>query len=336
MTWLTHRLVVTRERFLLPTYRPLPFRNSDVRVHGSTKSSAIVWLLIWFAPAAGVAADAPPCDKGAPQSEFSWNPPNSFVTPRLARFYQLGDGVQAAYERANDVDLAERAKEWLELAAVYRCNWNYGNAIHDGNRYLGLASLRAGKVDEAANFLVLASKSTGSPQLDTFGPELNLADALLKRGKTQAVTEYLQGIHQFWGMDNGQVDRWIAAINKGERPELERFTITPSPWLTAFDWLVAALPAVITLTLLYAGRHRLRKKVVFVVVAMGLGYGTWFLMGYAMTALWVRVLGVVSSAGRVGEYVFVYLPVVLLVVVPALVVFWVFRYLSPRRPCSVE
>jgi hypothetical protein len=114
------------------------------------------------------------------------------VTPRLARFYQLGDEVQATYERANDVGVAERAKEWLELAVVYRCNWNYGNAIHDANRYLGLASLRAGKVDEAANFLVLASKSTGSPQLDTFGPELDLADALLKRGKTQAVTGTFQ------------------------------------------------------------------------------------------------------------------------------------------------
>ena len=59
------------------------------------------------------------------------------------------------------MELADRAKEFLELAAVYRCNWNYGNAIHDANRYLGLASLRAGKVDEAAKFLVLAGKSTG-------------------------------------------------------------------------------------------------------------------------------------------------------------------------------
>jgi hypothetical protein len=301
-----------------------------------TLRSAIVWLLISYAPATGAAADAAACDKGAPQSEFSWNPPNSLVTPRLARFYQLDDEVQAAYKRANDVELAERAKEWLELAAVYRCNWNYGNAIHDANRYLGLASLRAGNVDEAANFLVLASKSIGSPQLDTFGPELDLADALLKRGKIQVVTEYLQGIHRFWGMDNGQVDRWIAAIQLGEKPELDRFTFAPSPWVIALDWVIAGLPALLTLGLLYAGRHRLHRKVVFVVAAMGLGYGAWFLTGYLMVALWVRMIGIVASVGRAGEYVFVYLPMVLAVVVPALVVFWVFRYLSSKRPRSVE
>lgn len=301
-----------------------------------TLRSAIVWLLIWYAPAAAVAADAAPCDKGAPQSEFSWNPPNSLVTPRLARFYRVGDEVQAAYERANDVDLAERAKEWLDLAGVYRCNWNYGNAIHDANSYLGLASLRAGRVDEAASFLLLASKSTGSPQLDSFGPELDLADALLKRGRTREVTEYLQGIHQFWSMDDGRVERWIVEINKGERPDLERFTVTPSPWETALDWLIAALPAVLTLTLLYAGRHRLRNKVAFIVMAIGLSYGASFLMSYLMAGLWVRIIGIVSSAGRVGEYVFVYLPMVLAVVVPALVVFGVFRYLSSRQPRSVE
>jgi hypothetical protein len=280
----------------------------------------------------GVAADVAPCDKHAQQSEFSWNPPNSLVTPRLARFYQLGNTVQAAYEHADDVELAQRAREWQELAAVYRCNWNYGNAIHDANRYLGLASLRAGRLDDAAGFLVLAGKSTGSPQLDTFGPDLDLADALLKRGKTQAVTEYLRGVHQFWEMDNGQVEQWIAAIKKGETPKLDRFGVAPSRWLIAFDWFIAALPAILTLTVLYVGRRRLRRKVVFTVVAMGFGYAAWFLMGYAVTALSIRMIGIAASAGRVGEYVFVYLPVVLVVAVPALAVFLVFKYLSSGQP----
>jgi len=305
-----------------------------------TKSAVIMLLGCGAELALGlmtcVAADVAPCDKHAQQSEFSWNPPNSLVTPRLARFYQLGDEVQAAYEHADGVDLAQRAREWQELAAVYRCNWNYGNAIHDANRYLGLASLRAGRLDEAAGFLVLAGKSTGSPQLDTFGPDLDLADALLKRGKTQAVTEYLRGVHQFWEMDNGQVEQWIAAINKGETPKLERFSFAPSPWLIALDWLIAALPAILTLTVLYLGRHRLRRKVAFAVVAIGLGYGAWFLMGYAVTALSLWMIGIASSAGRAGGYVFVYLPVVLLIVVPALVVLLVFRYLSFRQPRSIE
>jgi hypothetical protein len=297
-----------------------------------TLRSGMVWLIFWCIPATALADDTAPCQKGTPPTEFSWNPPNSLVTPRLSRFYQLGDEVQGAYEHGNDVELRERAQEYLDLAAVYRCNWNYGNAIHDANRYLGLASLRAGKVDEATNFLLLASKSTGSPQLDSFGPELDLADALLKRGKSQAVAEYLKGIHKFWEMDSGNVNRWIAAIHRGEKPQLERFTYTPSPWLVALDWFLAALPAILALILLYVGRYRLRSKIAFVVVAAGLGYGAWYLMGYGMSALWVRMMGILSPAGRVGEYVFVYLPIVLAVLVPALVEYGVFRYLSSDRP----
>lgn len=310
----------------------LRLKRWTVKADAATMRSAIALLLIWSAPTTGIAGDGAACDKGAPPSEFSWNPRKELVTPRLSRFYRLGDEVQTAYQSGNDADLAERAKEFLDLAAVYRCNWNYGNAIHDANRYLGLASLRAGKADEAAKFLVLAGKSTGSPQLDSFGPEFDLADALLKRGKSEAVIDYLGGVKRFWKMDDGQVDRWIEAINKGEKPELDRLAAAaPSRWLIAVDWLVMALPALLTLGLLYAGRHRLHRKSTFVAVALALGYGAWWLVGYALSALWVRVIGIVSSAGRLGEYVFVWLPLVLLIVLPALVVIWVFRYSSSRR-----
>ena len=295
----------------------------------------LVWLVACLLQSISVAADAAACDKGAPPSEYSWNPRNELVTPRLARFYQLGDEVQAAYLQKNDAELADRAKEFLELAAIYRCNWNYGNAIHDANRYLGLASLRAGKVDAAADFLVLAANSTGSPQLDSFGPELDLANALLKRGKTQAVIEYLQGVHRFWKMDNGQVDRWIAAIGKGEKPDLNRVAVLRNPWWTAVDFLITALPLILTLTLLYVGRLRLRRKVVFVVAALGLGYAAWLLIDYLMGALWGRMVSTLASAGELGEFVLIYLPVALVIAVPASVVLCVFRYLLRRQSRGV-
>jgi hypothetical protein len=136
----------------------------------------------------------------------------------------------------------------LELAAIYRCNWNYGNAIHDANRYLGLASLRDGNVDEAARLLVLSGKSTGSPQLDSFGPDLDLANQLLKHGKIDPVLEYLRDIKRFWKMDNGQLDQWLSAIDRGDKPELDRFSsMKPSPWMIALWWLVIGLPAIAAL-----------------------------------------------------------------------------------------
>lgn len=162
------------------------------------------------------------CDQCGKEPEVASNP--EYVTPRLEHFYELGDQVKAAYESANDAELTALAHEYLELANVYRCNWNYGNAIHDSNRYLGLASLRHGSADDAARFLVLSGKSAGSPQLDTFGPDLELANQLLQRGETEAVTTYLREIKHFWKMDRGQVDQWLAAIEKGEKPNLDRFS----------------------------------------------------------------------------------------------------------------
>ena len=83
-----------------------------------------------------------PCDKCAKESEMSWNPDNKYVSERLNHFYALDNLIKSAYE-ANDLSTsAKLAHEYLNLASTYRCNWNYGNAIHDANRYLGLISLK--------------------------------------------------------------------------------------------------------------------------------------------------------------------------------------------------
>jgi hypothetical protein len=95
-----------------------------------------------------------PCDKCAKESEYSWNPDNQYVTARLKRFCDLDEQISAAY-KANEFGKAkDLAKESLELAAVYRCNWNYGNAIHDSNRIMGLISLKRGDVDTAVDYLL--------------------------------------------------------------------------------------------------------------------------------------------------------------------------------------
>jgi len=117
---------------------------------------------------------------------MSWNPENKFVTDRLKRFYALDDQIKAAYAANDSAGTGKLATEYLELANTYRCNWNYGNAVHDANRYLGLISLKKGDTDAAIVYLREAGKSTGSPQLDTFGPELDLANELLKLRKVGA------------------------------------------------------------------------------------------------------------------------------------------------------
>ena len=112
----------------------------------------------------------------------------------------------------------------LDLAELYPCNWNYGNAIHDGYRILGLVSLRRGDLDRAAWFLLDASKSKGSMQLNTFGPNLDLANRLLRQGRDKEVLAYLEQVQHFWQFHEGTLPRWIDEIKRGKSPRLVKAT----------------------------------------------------------------------------------------------------------------
>lgn len=285
------------------------------------------------APAGACEADQP-CERCGKDSEFSWNPEERYITPRLSRFYQLGDEVADAYAREDDVELARKANEYLDHAAIYRCNWNYGNAVHDANRYLGLMNLRHRNVDEAARYLVLAGKSTGSPQLDTFGPDLDLANGLLMQGRTDAVKAYLQDIKRFWNSERGEVDRWLAELDQGISPNLDRFAaLKPSFAMIALGYAVLAWPAIVTLALLWIGRRTLRRKVLYVVASLAGSYAAlacmnWFAVA-AMFWLTTTVLSISSSL----SFVALYLPLALVFVIPGMVVFAIYKYFA-RGPSS--
>jgi hypothetical protein len=72
----------------------------------------------------------------------------------LSRFYGVEEIIKSAYLSGNDDEVQSLAREYLTLASTYHCNWNYGNAIHDTNRYLGLVSLRHGNMREAVSLAV--------------------------------------------------------------------------------------------------------------------------------------------------------------------------------------
>jgi hypothetical protein len=274
-----------------------------------------------------------PCDKCAKESEFSWNPDNQYVTPRLERFYRLEEMVRAAYESRDEAELSARANEYLDLASIYRCNWNYGNAVHDANRYLGLASLRSGNVEQAVMFLLRSGKSTGSPQLNSFGPDLNLAGELLKQGQVGPVRAYLVDVKRFWKMDNGQIDQWLAALERGERPELNRFAAMMPPLWMLLLWLVVITgPAIVALFLMYIGRRTLRRKVLFLFVAMSAGYVSLILLYWTIVPLMIRLVTTSELARNAVWLLTVCLPIILSLAVPAAVVFGVFRcFLASSR-----
>jgi hypothetical protein len=200
------------------------------------------------------------CDKCEKASEYSWNPSDQFVTSRLRRFYSLDDLITEAYNNNDDELAKELASEYLELALVYRCNWNYGNATHDANRILGLMSINNGHIDEAAAYLLKAGKSTGSPQLDSFGPKLDLANELLKLGKSNEVLIYLKDIRSFWQMDDGSIAKWMESIESGGQPELDRFSVNAGFW-QLLNFRVSALwPIFVAGILLIVLRKKIQKQ----------------------------------------------------------------------------
>ena len=137
----------------------------------------------------------------------------------LERFYALVDLAKVAFE-ASDLDKATAyAQELLQMAPQYSKDWNYGNAIYYGHFVLGSVALREGNTKEAASQLVAAGTTPGSPQLNSFGPNVTLAKDLLAQGRAQPVLEYLAECKIFWKMNRGKVDEWIDAIRAGGTPD---------------------------------------------------------------------------------------------------------------------
>lgn len=294
--------------------------------------SGLLLAISLFSPASLFACDENvACDKCAKESEFSWNPSDQFVTAQLSRFYSLDDKISEAY-KANDFGkVKELAKENLELAAVYRCNWNFGNAIHDTNRVLGLVSLKGGDVDVASDYLLRAGKSSGSPQLDTFGPELDLANELLQLGKVDAVKSYLKEIKLFWDMDNGQVDTWLAEIEKGGRPQLDRFAGNkPSPLLMAIFWVATAWPFIVSVAFLYAQRKRIAKKLLLFVIAVPSGYALMYVGNWIVDYVIQATLSDMEDLGETTLFFMGYLPLGIVLLLPVLSVFLLARFFHSK------
>ncbi len=135
------------------------------------------------------------------------------------RFYALGDAAKQAFEKADYINAKAYAVELAALAPKYKGNWNYGNAIQDSNVILGRIDVREGKIEDAKKHLIDAGKSPGSPQMDSFGPNVSLAKDLLEKGEKEVVIEYFTLCKKFWEMQGGKLDNWITLARSGRIPD---------------------------------------------------------------------------------------------------------------------
>ena len=84
---------------------------------------------------------------------------------------------------------------------------------------MGRIALADGDLEEARARLIAAGETPGSPQLNSFGPDMALAKALFERGEKQTVLRYLELCLEFWEMGQDELKNWIALIEGGRTPD---------------------------------------------------------------------------------------------------------------------
>ncbi|MHC4075043.1 MAG: tetratricopeptide repeat protein [Planctomycetota bacterium] len=157
---------------------------------------------------------------------------NKFIVRTLMLAEKELDNAKDEYDRwitlddlavflidTGQIDEAEKyATELLELATKYKKDWNYGNAIHKGHIALGRIALRRGRIDSAKGHLLEAGRTPGSPQLDSFGPNMLLAKELFEEGQKDTVIKYLQFCDKFWSSGKWKIKKWQQIIQEGRTP----------------------------------------------------------------------------------------------------------------------
>jgi TonB family protein len=136
------------------------------------------------------------------------NENRGYALPQLAKAAVTAGALDKASLYANEL-----------LTSAHAGDWNDGNATHDGNMVRGLVALRSGNLEQAAKDLIEAGKTSGSPQLNSFGPNMTLASELLEKGQRDAVLEYLTLCKKFWTLGVDRLDTWIDAIRTGGKPD---------------------------------------------------------------------------------------------------------------------
>ena len=135
------------------------------------------------------------------------------------RFYALNDAAKQSFILGKTDEARTYASNLLALLPKFPNDWNYGNAVQDANLVLGRIAVQEGRVEEAKRLLLEAGKSPGSPQMDSFGPNMSLAKDLLEKGERDVVFQYFELCRKFWKMDRGKLDQWTQDVKGGKVPD---------------------------------------------------------------------------------------------------------------------
>jgi hypothetical protein len=137
-------------------------------------------------------------------------------------YFPLSNQLQSSL-RNGDIDAAVMAatklqKEVEDLRAENKpVPLRYMN-IYNINDALGRSAFLRNDLLSASDYLIRASAvDGGSPAMTTFGPDMWLAQALLKAGYRDVVDLYLRQCRNFWL--NATLGQYIDALERGGTPD---------------------------------------------------------------------------------------------------------------------
>jgi tetratricopeptide (TPR) repeat protein len=135
------------------------------------------------------------------------------------RFDSLGAAAKSSFDRGKRGRAQAYASELLNLMPRFNGDSNYGNAVFDANLVLGRIAAHEGRLDEAKKYLLAAGQTPGSPELNSFGPNMSLARDLLLKGEREVALQYFDLCRKFWLVDDGKLDEWAKDVRAGKIPD---------------------------------------------------------------------------------------------------------------------
>ncbi len=148
--------------------------------------------------------------------------PRSFVLTDLAQAYLANGDIPKAAGTA-DASSSPIPKTDSELRR---------RRSHTANIVLGRIAVKKGDLEEAKRRLLAAGNTPGSPSLNSFGPNWNLAQELFAKGERDTVLAYIDLCRKFWKLDRGRLDTaGRSAIRDGGSPNFLGAPMPATPQL---------------------------------------------------------------------------------------------------------
>ena len=157
--------------------------------------------------------DADKCDPLAQIAKFDFNHGNISEAKNYAtQLLSIAPKI-----RPNDYDKPENV--YLHDTVGNSIHTDYGVAIHDGNMVLGRIALREHWLSDAKNYLAKAGMTPGACTLNSFGPNMSLAQDLIDAGQRDTVLQYFTECRRFWGYQADKLDSWEEDVKSGGSPD---------------------------------------------------------------------------------------------------------------------